>query len=132
MSECWLWGGGVTVYGYGYFYVGSKQKFAHRAAWETHRGGIPKGLCVLHRCDTRLCVNPDHLFLGTRRDNLADMTAKGRRVSGERHGMAKLTADQVKQIRGSMETQETMAVRLGVSRQLIGHIRNNKRWKERI
>jgi len=60
------------------------------------------------------------------------MTAKGRRVSGERHGMAKLTADQVKQIRGSMETQETMAVRLGVSRQLIGHIRNNKRWKERI
>jgi hypothetical protein len=132
MPECQIWDGGITVHGYGYVYLDGKQEKAHRVAWQLYRGEIPQGLCVLHHCDIRLCVNPNHLFLGTRSDNLRDMTEKGRRVSGERHGMSKLTADQVKQIRESNETQAKIATNFGVSRSLVGFIKQNKRWKERI
>jgi hypothetical protein len=85
-SGCWLWTGGINTWGYGVLHRrGAHESIsAHRAAWELHRGPIPNGLFVLHKCDTRMCVNPDHLFLGTQRDNIHDCMAKGRNKRGIR------------------------------------------------
>jgi len=76
-SGCWLWTGAL-VSGYGQKTENGKQQYTHRLSWELHRGHIPDGLYVLHRCDVRCCVNPDHLFLGTYSDNTLDAVAKGR------------------------------------------------------
>ncbi len=94
-GSCWLWAGGRDKKGYGHF-DGTK---AHRWAWATTRGPIPDGMHVLHKCDVPACVNPDHLFLGTNLDNIADRNAKGRTARGERHRAAKLKADQIPLIR---------------------------------
>ena len=84
-SGCWLWTGSTNGCGYGQFTYNGKLEKAHRVSWQIHHGPLPlwsghtTGICVLHRCDVPLCVNPDHLFLGTQGDNVADMIEKGRR-----------------------------------------------------
>lgn len=80
---CWLWIGEIAAKGYGriWKHSGLRSRRAHRAAWLLYRGQIPDGLHVLHRCDTRLCVNPEHLFLGTNLDNVLDAMSKGRIVA---------------------------------------------------
>lgn len=83
---CWLWKQAPIANGYGRTTVGYRRVLAHRLAWELTHGAIPDGLCVLHRCDVRLCVNPAHLFLGIA-DNNADRDAKGR--GANRHGAFK-------------------------------------------
>lgn len=132
-SGCWLWTGTIFRNGYGrmnFGYRGSGRG-AHRVAWELYHGHVPEGMCVLHRCDTKLCVNPDHLFLGTSADNCMDRHAKGRTrtSSGEAHGSAKLTADQVLEIREGKGTLNEMASRFGVSFSVVGQIRRNEIWR---
>lgn len=77
-SGCWLWLGGTNAKGYAHFKYDNVQRRANRFSWEAHKGPIPDGLHVLHSCDNRLCVNPDHLFLGTNQDNVDDKIKKGR------------------------------------------------------
>lgn len=83
---CWLWTGLADQHGYGRIHFEGRVTRAHRVSWMIHEGPIPEGQKVLHRCDTPACVRPDHLFLGTQADNMADMNAKGRgrwRSSGQ-------------------------------------------------
>lgn len=93
---CWIWQGNINVGGYGKF--GSRSA-ASRLAYQYYKGEIPKGLQVCHSCDNRLCVNPDHLWLGTIGDNMRDKTEKNRQAKGSKIGSSILNEDQVLQIR---------------------------------
>lgn len=127
---CWLWTAGRLNGGYGSFIC----KLVHRISWTLANGDIPKGLCVLHRCDVRSCVNPAHLFLGTHADNTADMIRKGRWVvppvkRGEANGSSKLTSAQVRAIRCDKRVDRIIALDYGVSGVLIASIQRGTAWK---
>lgn len=121
--------------GYGYFFIEGKDGYAHRFSWEHHYGPIPEGLCVLHRCDNRMCVNPAHLFLGTRADNQQDAADKGRMPHGEAHWATKLTEAQVMEVVGllaSGQSHSSIARVYGVSRQAITNISLGRRRSLRV
>ena len=121
-DECWSWIGARDAAGYGTMHYGKKRKAAHRLAWEKVNGAIPNGLCVLHKCDNPPCVNPAHLFLGTRAANIADCITKGRFFMPKR----RLSDDAVRHIRSSPETQDGLAKKYGVAIGTINHIKNRK------
>jgi hypothetical protein len=118
----------------GYINVKRQQKSykLHRLVYEERYGKISEGLYVCHKCDTPSCINPDHLFLGTNAENTADKVKKGRqsRNTGEKSGTAKLTWDDVKNIRADNRNQRVIAKEYGVCFQSISGIKNNKTWKE--
>jgi hypothetical protein len=127
-SGCWIWIGGQTRGNYGEFGFNGSIRRAHRVAWVLYRGEIPDGLCVLHHCDVRLCVNPDHLFLGTKKENTHDAMQKGRLAFGERNGSSKLRKSQVQDILASKGTHTALAKTFGVSTAQIHNIRSGKHW----
>lgn len=133
-GNCWLWTGGRHVRGYGIFKLKNKSWKAHRVSWLIHRGPIPNGLHVLHKCDNPPCVNPRHLFLGTHQDNMDDRDAEGRRAppKGEKNGRAILTRKKVRQIRriyaaGGI-TQKVLGARYGFAQAHISAITTGKLW----
>lgn len=135
-SECWLWLGGSYKGGYGVFCLPSHNVPASRYAYYLSSGHWPGCFDVLHSCDNPPCCNPAHLWLGFAKENARDMVGKGRHAragaKGERNASAKLTEDDVRDIRRSAafgETNVTTAARYGVSADTISLIRIGKRWK---
>jgi len=134
-SGCWLWLGGVNHKGYGTFkWSSGKTKLAHRASWEVSKGEIPKGILVCHKCDNPACVNPDHLFLGTDKDNSDDKLRKGReaRLAGETNPRARITENQVNTILediGRGRTLQSLADEYGVHRNTIHQIKIGRNWR---
>lgn len=124
VTGCWRWSGSTNRLGYGNFWLKGKCWKAHRVSYFFCFGEFDLNLDVLHKCDNRGCVNPHHLFLGTHSENMRDMWAKGR--GNPRHGehnvKAKLTADQVAEIRLSSETSTDLAERFNISRSQVRRI----------
>lgn len=132
-TGCWNWSASTISKGYGQCNVRYlKERFAHRVSFRAFKGEIPAGTDVLHTCDNRLCVNPSHLFLGSKKDNAQDMKAKGRHLYGERNTEAKLTEKQVLQIHrlyksGKFSTYK-LADRFRVVQGTIWKILKGQRW----
>lgn len=135
---CWEWTKSKSSNGYGVIYarIDGKRKMVrmHRLAWEVYNGPIPKGKCVLHQCDVRHCVNPNHLFIGTREDNIRDMFEKGRHraVRGNKVNTARLTAADVRKVI-TLKTMlgkdnQIIANMFGVTRGAISKIMNGRNW----
>lgn len=138
-EPCWGWTGRVNEGGYGLIDSGrhgvkrDRPLLAHVVSWEIHYGPVPAGRFVLHHCDNPPCSRPDHLWLGTNDDNVADMVAKGRQSRGERRHLAKLTDADVIAIRRRWAAggvmQKTLAAEYGVSRSVVCEVISQKMWK---
>ncbi len=111
------------------FKYNQKTRLSHRVSWELTNGPIPKGICVLHKCDNPLCVNPSHLFLGTYADNMKDMTIKGRQARGTSIYTHKLTEENVLHIRSLELPMKDIAEMYKVHRTTISRIRSRKTWR---
>ncbi len=129
ITGCWLWKGAPGTGGYGFVKIGGRPRRAHRVSYEWHVGPIPKGLFVLHHCDIPLCVNPNHLFLGTQADNVRDRDQKGRQARGLKQHLAQLTPKIVRKIRDSTEMGIVLAERYGVSATTISKARRGLTWR---
>lgn len=136
---CWIWKAYKNKWGYGVFTANRKSVLAHRYSWSIHNKEIPDGLCILHHCDTPACVNPSHLFLGTHKDNSLDRDSKGRGYerSGSKNGRAKLTTEQINEIRRSYKkgvagefSQSGLARKYGVNQTHISRIVNGMSWSK--
>ena len=134
--SCWLWKASFGSTGYGQIYYNGGPKKAHRVSYEFHIGPIPDEACVLHKCDNPACVNPDHLFLGSRTDNAKDKVSKGRQARGPNHGMrginnpmAKLNQEQVERIRIDQRSTKEIGAAFGVSSSLIVQIKASTIWR---
>ena len=131
-KECWSWTSALWGNRYGFFWVGGKKRseYAHRVSWILANGNsIPDGMEVMHSCDNHLCVNPDHLSLGTRQDNALDAVKKGRTARGEKNGGGGKLKDSdvraIRQLRGQLSIRE-LAAKFGVCASTIKRIRNGR------
>ena len=135
-SGCQLWFGTTNARGYGLVWSNGCQRLAHRMSFQVHKGAIPTGMFVLHKCDTPACVNPEHLFLGTHKDNMDDMRAKGRssdgrarpKVWGERNGHAKHTEKLILAVKRADGTYAEIAQIYGVSKTTVGYVKRGIQW----
>ncbi len=139
LGACWVWTAGKYPDGYGNIrHSRGKNASAHRVSRVLSFGELPLSdhgddLCVLHRCDNRACVRPDHLFIGTKKDNAIDRETKRRHgdIKGEKHPCARLTEADVRVIRGCSpsETHASLGRRFGISYQSIRAVRLGMTWR---
>ena len=143
-TECWIFTGAANNHGYCLISIGSRaegKSLVHRIIWEWSNKATAGELCVLHKCDTPRCVNPEHLFLGTQKDNSEDCVKKGRHSStvhkasrprGAVHHMTTLTEKQVRELRALHKSgcsMDSLAIRYGVCLATISNIVRRRYWK---
>lgn len=131
-DDCWEWKSAITKAGYGLLSVNGVRIYAHRISAELHGLDI-KEKHVCHKCDNPPCVNPNHLFVGTAKDNMCDAANKGRAVPppilfGEQNGCSKLTDEAVREIRSSTEPSRKLGKKFGVSKTNILRVRHGVIW----
>jgi hypothetical protein len=156
-GECWLWEGSLTNCGYGKITIKGIHGSSHRISFEIFKGQIPKGKHVCHNCptgDNKRCINPDHLWIGSHKDNMQDALKKGRMKGtpgikwsqelrekmksrphsdrrGEKHHLRKLTNANIYEIRELLKTnltQKKIAEKYGIDKSLISYIKSGKNW----
>lgn len=131
LGPCWIWRGAQRTNGYGHFQYKDQAgkriwRGAHQYSWEQLNGAIPAGLVLMHKCDTELCVNPEHLTPGTPAENRADRDAKGRLLGGPR-----LTARRVRRLRrrhAAGDTVRELAKRFGLRFQTVYRAIKGETW----
>ena len=138
-SGCWLWNTTVNNAGYGIVKHNNKVSLAHRASYELYCAKIPDGMIVCHKCDNRSCVNPDHLFVRSYKDNTQDMILKGRKRVGDsleralimrnNTNSAKLLEKQVIEIFRDNRSVKEIAIDYNINIQSVYNIKNGKSWK---
>jgi hypothetical protein len=125
---CWQWISTRTKKGYGHFWFDGAPWQAHRVSYVLNVGEIPHGMHVLHRCDNPGCVRPDHLFLGSNMDNVADKIAKGRHPRGSAASCAKLTETEAASIRADTRSHRAIGEAFGVSHTVVWSIKKGAAW----
>ena len=129
-SGCWIWMMKINNGGYGVTTILGRHKMAHRAVFEFRTGiAIPRGMHLCHRCDVRSCVNPDHMFIGTAKENAADKLRKGRQAKGEKSGTAKVTEDVVRSIRADVGSYRQLGLKYGLGHVAVRLIRLKRTWR---
>ena len=128
-SGCLEWQKGCFPSGYGTVKHGGKQWRVHRLVWTLINGEIPDGKVIMHSCDNPKCCNPEHLSVGSPKDNKSDCVSKGRHAHGHKQGLSKLSADDVRAARKSKMTTQELAKRHGVDWSTMDHARRGLTWK---
>lgn len=139
-GQCWEWAGSHMPNGYTSFQLDrttigrGKTVLGHRYMYEYVYGPMPEGMCVCHRCDNRGCVNPTHMFMGTRKDNAHDAVRKGRNSRGSVNGMSILTESDIPRLRtlittGPRGTQRRLAREHGISESSMSQMIHGKTWR---
>lgn len=149
-SGCTIWFKASVPKGYGVIFHNKKQTYTHRVSYELNKGRIPDGMCVLHHCDTPSCINPEHLFLGTQKDNVIDCINKKRNfilpknfgnlnstrvnpkiVQGENNGMSKITwkiVDEIRTMHANKISDYDISKKYNISKCQVNKITRNKSW----
>ena len=133
-SGCWLWLLSLRRFGHGQLVYRKKHQAAHRGAWVAFRGPIPEGMHVLHKCNVPLCVNPDHLYLGTDIENCADRIRAGTQtipptMRGSAHPMSRISEQVARDIKAADGKHAAIAGRFNVCLATVGHIKRGRQWK---
>ena len=135
-ETCWNWKGVKHKQGYGLFSYRSRYMLAHRVAWILFVGLIPEGMNICHKCDNTSCVNPNHLFLGTQKDNITDMFSKNRKShQRENHPKYKMTLEIIKKIfilREQGLTQIHIGLLCGVCQHMVSKVLRKKHWLQQL
>ena len=141
-GDCWIWTGAIKSYtparpkmrkyGYGAFRINGKIDRAHRASWIIYHGSIPDGMCVCHKCDVPICVNPEHLFVGTASDNMRDAIKKGRlKRRGDdspRRILSEAVVKRIRELRRAGRSGKALAKEYGVCQSTIASANTGRNW----
>lgn len=134
-SGCWLWQKAKEAFGYGVIRADNKRYLAHRLSYKVYNGKLDDKLLVLHKCDVPACINPDHLYMGTYKNNMEDCVRRGRFASRDRKPNAKLKSTDIQTIKNlyfaEKLTHKEIAHVYKVSIRLIGDVVNEKRWSNK-
>lgn len=129
-TQCWMWTAATVHGGYGHLGIKGRGKTirAHRFSYQHFIGPIPDGIDICHRCDRPGCVNPEHLFAGTPKENTEDARRKNRLAVGSRLPQAKLTEADVRAIRSDSRPQSVIAKEYGIAQSSISFIKSRRNW----